>query len=60
MLYNIRGKFVLGTVTIVVTGIVYLVHYQQLRDRKEMHKGVQKDIERIKLKKQQSLSEVNK
>ena len=33
-------------------GIVFIVHYQQSRDRREMHKGVERDKERLKLKKQ--------
>jgi hypothetical protein len=33
-------------------GIVYIVHYQQSRDRREMHKGVERDKERLKLKRQ--------
>lgn len=35
-----------------IQGIVYIVHYQQSRDRREMHKGVERDKERLKLKKQ--------
>ena len=32
-------------------GVVYIVHYQQVRDKKEMHKGVIRDRERVAAKK---------
>jgi len=47
-----EGKIIFGGVVSVVAGIVYIVHYQQSRDRREMHKGVERDKERLKLKKQ--------
>lgn len=31
--------------------VIYAVHYQQSRDRREMHKGVIKDRERVEAKK---------
>lgn len=40
------GKVVLGTVTLAAMATVAFVHYQQDRDRKELHKGVIRDKER--------------
>ena len=33
--------------------VVYAVHFQQVYDRREMRKGVERDIERLKMKKLQ-------
>ena len=33
--------------------VVYAVHFQQVYERKEMRKGVERDIERLKMKQQQ-------
>eukprot|EP01033_Poteriospumella_lacustris_P007756 gene7756-5577_t len=45
------GKpLLLGTI-VVVSGIVAVVHYQQVDEKKRMHRGVERDIERLKAKK---------
>ena len=41
---------VLATVSAAAAIVVYAVHYQQTRDRNEMHKGVIRDKERRKAK----------
>jgi hypothetical protein len=55
----ISGKGLLIAMTIGAAGVVYIVHYQQIRDKNEMHKGVIRDRERVaakKLAKQSSTS----
>ncbi len=32
--------------TVCVVGVVYAVHYQQTKEKKDMHKGVLRDLER--------------
>jgi len=49
------GKVALFAVSAAAMGIVYLVHYQQERDKREMHKGVIKDKERLEMKRQQKM-----
>jgi len=44
------GKLLLAAVSVGVAGVIALVHYQQIRDRREMHKGVTRDIERQEAK----------
>jgi hypothetical protein len=46
-----RAQTALAGVTLVVGGIVYGVHWDQERNKKEMRAGVLRDMERIKLKK---------
>jgi len=40
-------KFLIGSVAC-VAAVVFAVHYQQTWERNEMHKGVLRDIERVK------------
>jgi len=47
----ISGKGILAMITIGAAGVVYVVHYQQVRDKREMHKGVIRDRERVAAKK---------
>lgn len=46
------GKSTLFATAVVVSGIVFVVHYQQIYDKTEMHKGVLKDMARLEAKKQ--------
>jgi hypothetical protein len=48
-----RAQTALAGVTLVVGGIVYGVHWDQERNKKEMRAGVLRDMERIKLKREQ-------
>lgn len=50
-----RAAFVGGIVAVAVT--VAVVQFQQNNDRAEMRKGVERDIERMKLKRQQQRQE---
>jgi len=43
-------RFLAGTIAVSLV-VIYAVHYQQNRDRREMHKGVLKDRERVAAKK---------
>lgn len=43
--------------TVYIQIVVGVVHYQQQRDKKEMRKGVERDIERIAAKKAAKLAE---
>jgi len=52
----ISGKGVLVIMSIGAAGVVYIVHYQQVRDKKEMHKGVIRDRERVAAKKKAGTS----
>ena len=45
-----KGKFVLGTSIVGVTFIIAFVHWQQIRDKSEMKKGVERDKLRLALK----------
>ena len=58
----ISGKGVLIAMTVGAAGVVYIVHYQQIRDKNEMHKGVIRDRERVAAKKlaMQSNSSISK
>ena len=47
----ISGKGILMIMTVGAAGVVYVVHYQQVRDKREMHKGVIRDRERVAAKK---------
>eukprot|EP00601_Ochromonadales_sp_CCMP2298_P008451 CAMPEP_0173195404 /NCGR_PEP_ID=MMETSP1141-20130122/15034_1 /TAXON_ID=483371 /ORGANISM="non described non described, Strain CCMP2298" /LENGTH=73 /DNA_ID=CAMNT_0014119925 /DNA_START=137 /DNA_END=358 /DNA_ORIENTATION=- len=44
-------KVLLGVVTVGAAGVIAVVHYQQVRDRTEMHKGVLRDKERLAARK---------
>jgi hypothetical protein len=40
------GRGLLVSVSVSACVVIYAVHYQQTRDRTEMHKGVLRDMER--------------
>jgi len=48
-----RGALALASVSGAVLAVVAVVHYQQERDKREMHKGVIKDKERLAIKRLQ-------
>ena len=50
-----RAKVALASVTLVVGGIVYAVHWDQERNKTEMRAGVLRDMERIKAKREREL-----
>ena len=52
-------RVVLGVITVAVAGVVVGVHLDQTRERREMHKGVLRDIERQKAKQQAKQQQVN-
>jgi len=46
-----RGpKFVVGVTTFVTIGSIYYSHYAQVRDKQTMREGVQRDKERMRMK----------
>jgi hypothetical protein len=45
-------RAVLAVITVAVAGVVVGVHWDQTRERREMHKGVLRDIERQQAKQQ--------
>ena len=45
-----KGKTILGWTVAAVSVITYAVHYQQEYDKKEMKKGIKRDLERMKQK----------
>ena len=47
----------MGVMVVAVTAVVVAVHWDQQRERNEMHKGVIRDIQRQKLKKEQQAKE---
>jgi len=46
------GKALLISMTVAVAGVMAFVHYQQVDERKRMHKGVERELERMKAKKE--------
>jgi hypothetical protein len=51
---RMRGPaVVLGCTALITVGSIYYSHYAQVRDKRIMKEGVQRDKERIKWKKQQ-------
>jgi hypothetical protein len=50
------GKGIFGASLVLVGGIVAVVHYQQESDRKEMKKGIARDLARMAAKKKASLN----
>jgi|LakWasMet22_HOW5_FD_contig_71_98308_length_373_multi_2_in_0_out_0_2 hypothetical protein len=45
------GKPLLLGCVAVVSGVIAVVHYQQVSEKQRMHQGVERDIERLKAKK---------
>ena len=45
-------RAVVGVMFVAVTAVVVAVHWDQQRERNEMHKGVLRDIQRQKQKKE--------
>lgn len=45
------GKKLLLGMVVIVSGVVAVVHYQQVSEKQRMHLGVERDIERLRAKK---------
>ena len=52
--YTRQGKGVLVSVTLAAAGVIYAVHYDQVRQQTEMKKGIERDRLRVENKKQQN------